>query len=423
MTTKVITNNRPILLGKSGENEATLIKFPINVFFPFVNATSFSLVHQRHGDVAPYPCVISQGEGFINWSINSADVANQGNGVAQLTAYNEEGLVAKTVVFTTVVTDSLGYVTPPAPQTAWVDQVAGYAYQAEQAAMQASEAAATAQSVFAPGSGRDSIVSVNAVYPNVASEHDSVAIGGSNQSTASGAVTIGTLNVASAQNAVAIGSKLAGANPNTASAPAATALGLSCTASGYGSVAMGYNTTASNTGAFSAGYTSVASGQAAASIGFQTTASGTAAAAIGYGTTASGTGAAAVGRDATASGAASTALGRGTTASASQALAAGRDSKAEAVAATALGYGTDATGARSFVAGAYNQPDENDVDSTHGSGARKYLMIVGNGTADNARSNAMTLDWDGNMELAGSIRLGNTVLTEAQLRALLALLN
>lgn len=147
MTTKVITNNRPILLGKSGENEATLIKFPINVFFPFVNATSFSLVHQRHGDVAPYPCVISQGEGFINWSINSADVANQGNGVAQLTAYNEEGLVAKTVVFTTVVTDSLGYVTPPAPQTAWVDQVAGYASQAEQAAVQASESVAAIQNL------------------------------------------------------------------------------------------------------------------------------------------------------------------------------------------------------------------------------------------------------------------------------------
>lgn len=147
MTTKVITNNRPILLGKCGENEATLIKFPINVFFPFVNATSFSLVHQRHGDVAPYPCVISQGEGFINWSINSADVANQGNGVAQLTAYNEEGLVAKTVVFTTVVTDSLGYVTPPAPQTAWVDQVAGYASQAEQAAVQASESVSVIQNL------------------------------------------------------------------------------------------------------------------------------------------------------------------------------------------------------------------------------------------------------------------------------------
>jgi len=147
LNTKVITNNRPILLGRCGENEATLIKFPINVFFPFVNATSFSLVHQRHGDVAPYPCEISQGDGFINWSIKSADVANQGNGVAQLTAYNEEGLVAKTVAFTTVVTDSLGYVTPPEPQQAWVDQVVGYANQAHLAATQASESAAAIQNL------------------------------------------------------------------------------------------------------------------------------------------------------------------------------------------------------------------------------------------------------------------------------------
>lgn len=144
LKTKVITNNRPILLGKSGENEATLIKFPINVFFPFVNATSFSLVHQRHGDVAPYPCVISQGEGFINWSISSADVAKQGNGVAQLTAYNEEGLVAKTVTFTTVVTNSLGYTAPPEPQAAWVDDVVQAGRTAHEGATQASEYASQA---------------------------------------------------------------------------------------------------------------------------------------------------------------------------------------------------------------------------------------------------------------------------------------
>ena len=164
MKIKVITNDRPILLGKCGENEATLIRFPINVFFPFVKASYYSLAHQRHGDVAPYLCVISKNDGvidesgyaenpngnstqavlsggFIDWPLNSADVANQGNGTAQLTAYNEEGLVVKTAIFTTVVTDSLGYVTPPAPQTAWVDQVAGYARTAEDAAVQAAASA------------------------------------------------------------------------------------------------------------------------------------------------------------------------------------------------------------------------------------------------------------------------------------------
>jgi hypothetical protein len=33
-------------------------------------------------------------------------------------------------------------------------------------------------------------------------------------------------------------------------------------------------------------------------------------------------------------------------------------------------------------------------------------MIIGNGTADNARSNAATLDWDGNLEVAGKMTVG-----------------
>ena len=34
-------------------------------------------------------------------------------------------------------------------------------------------------------------------------------------------------------------------------------------------------------------------------------------------------------------------------------------------------------------------------------------MIIGNGTADNARSNALTVDWSGNVEAAGEIIDGN----------------
>lgn len=407
LKTKVITNNRPILLGKSGENEATLIKFPINVFFPFVNATSFSLVHQRHGDVAPYPCVISQGEGFINWSINSADVANQGNGVAQLTAYNEEGLVAKTVVFTTVVTDSLGYVAPPAPQTAWVDQVAGYARTAEQAATQASEAAVTAQSVFTKGEGDNSVVSVNPEDPNTATDHDSTAIGAGNQVLSSGGIAIGTNNRVTGQNAIAIGSKIRTADPNTASGTCSTAIGVSCEASGTYAIAMGNQ--------------SEASGQAAVAMGWHSEATLSAAFAAGYFAKATHQMTGAIGWEPTASGSAAMAFGDHVTASGAGSLAANRQTEAEASASTALGYGTDATGACSLVVGAFNAVDTEAADAT--TGRRKYVMIVGNGTDNDHRSNAMTFDWDGNMELAGSIKIGNTVLTEARLQALLALLN
>ena len=57
----------------------------------------------------------------------------------------------------------------------------------------------------------------------------------------------------------------------------------------------------------------------------------------------------------------------------------------------------------------------------------KYAEVIGNGDSDQSRSNARTLDWDGNEELAGSITLGKgtaneVTLTAAQLKALLSLL-
>lgn len=49
---------------------------------------------------------------------------------------------------------------------------------------------------------------------------------------------------------------------------------------------------------------------------------------------------------------------------------------------------------------------DSSATTTHPSGDldyRKYAAIVGNGTADNARSNALTVDWSGNVEAAGEV--------------------
>ena len=55
------------------------------------------------------------------------------------------------------------------------------------------------------------------------------------------------------------------------------------------------------------------------------------------------------------------------------------------------------------VFGEYNISDPSSADSfVRGN----YIEIVGNGTADNARSNARTLDWSGNETLAGGLTLG-----------------
>lgn len=74
--------------------------------------------------------------------------------------------------------------------------------------------------------------------------------------------------------------------------------------------------------------------------------------------------------------------------------------------------------------GEYNVADANSSVGSKGS----YIEIVGNGTGSSARSNARTLDWNGNEALAGSLTLGKgtadeVTITAAQLRALLALLS
>ena len=66
----------------------------------------------------------------------------------------------------------------------------------------------------------------------------------------------------------------------------------------------------------------------------------------------------------------------------------------------AEGKETFATHAAQHVIGAYNALDE----STNTSNERgTYVEIVGNGETDNSRSNARTLDWDGNEVLSGSV--------------------
>lgn len=72
------------------------------------------------------------------------------------------------------------------------------------------------------------------------------------------------------------------------------------------------------------------------------------------------------------------------------------NNKASGDLSSAKGKGTIASGNVSSVDGQYNMEDNND----------KYVHITGNGTSDNNRSNAYTLDWDGNSWFHGLIKIG-----------------
>ena len=202
--------------------------------------------------------------------------------------------------------------------------------------------------VMARGTGTDSVISVSSTNPNTAAGGYAFAAGRSNDASGANSVAMGYDNLASGLTSIAIGGQVSGRARNQATQDGAIALGQSNQSSGYYSIAMGREAVASGVGAV----------------------------ALGYG---------------------NEALGNGS-------FAAGGYTIAGARCAAALGNGTHASGGNSLVAGKYNEIDDAAQDAT--TGEREFALIIGNGTDDNNRSNAATLDWDGNAVLAGKMTLG-----------------
>ena len=165
--------------------------------------------------------------------------------------------------------------------------------------------------------------------------------------------------------------------PNYAIGAYSVAEGSGVIANGYVSHAEGSLTEARGNEAHAEGFYTLASNDMSHAEGAHTTASGQAAHAEGYGTTASRADSHAEGSITTASGNASHSEGYRTTASGDASHAGGCYTIAASDFQTAIGK--------------YNVGDANDT----------YALIIGNGTADNARSNALTVGWDGLIDQAG----------------------
>ena len=167
-----------------------------------------------------------------------------------------------------------------------------------------------------------------------------------------------------------------------------------------GSLKLG-SSDATGSSAIAAGNGSLASGNNSSAIGYSATASGVNAHAEGGTTTASNVNAHAEGGGTTASGPQAHAEGGSTTASGINAHAEGGDTVASGFNAHAEGTGTVANHMSQHVFGEFNVPDNSEADSYH---KGNYVEIVGNGT-NNTRSNARTLDWNGNETLAGDLKI------------------
>ena len=176
---------------------------------------------------------------------------------------------------------------------------------------------------------------------------------------------------------------------------------------GSSSVAEGWDIIASGFASHAEGYTSHATGEYSHAEG-NSRATNIASHAEGMVSIASGYASHAEGIITTASRTASHAEGSNTTASGSSSHSEGEHTIAEGVESHAEGYYTTASGDASHTGGAYTiaQGQYQTVIGKYnvGSGQPHALVnsdlafIIGNGTADDARSNALTVDWNGKIQ-------------------------
>ena len=208
-------------------------------------------------------------------------------------------------------------------------------------------------------------------------------------------------------------------NDTTASKYASHAEGYKTIASGSYSHAEGRENTASGESSHAEGYSTEANGDYSHAEGNDTTASKYASHAEGYGTKANGDYSHAEGYGAEARGDYSHAEGNLSKAIGNCSHAEGHTSKAIGNYSHAEGYGTTADGDEAHAQnlgtiaaklsqtslGSFNVEDTSQT-TTHPSGVTsygQYAVIVGNGTDNNSRSNALTVDWSGNVEASGGI--------------------
>jgi len=150
-----------------------------------------------------------------------------------------------------------------------------------------------------------------------------------------------------------------------------------------------------NVGAYSfaSGFANIASGESSQALGFSNKALGEAASTLGKHNQASGIGAVALGAWDSAFGSFSVAIGNTNASNANSAVALGSNNIANATLSMAIGSRTIANAYESISLGAYNDPvagvNANSRVSTD------PLFILGNGTSDASRSNALVVTKNG----------------------------
>ena len=232
---------------------------------------------------------------------------------------------------------------------------------------------------------------------------DSISIGVNDIKNTRGSFVIGEQNFTNESLTYALGFG------NIVKSTAAFAIGVLCESSGPYSMALGNKTTSSGNSSMSCGFNSIASGTVATSLGMKTTASGKGATSTGIQTNASG--------------GASFTSGQSTEATAAMSQANNANTKATARASTTFGNHTEASQPAQFVCGYGNNPQADSIFEV-GNGLKSDGTPVNSDNEEpTTKQNAFRVTQDGRAVAQTGLQIGETNITEDQLKQLLALLN
>lgn len=244
---------------------------------------------------------------------------------------------------------------------------------------------------------------------------------GSPDSVGQNSVSLGFMNTAMGQYSQSLGYKsFARGDYGSAIGKNATSLqigdmafGTAALADGQYSYAIGNRAEASGYKTYAFGYLARATGTKSYAVGSQCISSGEVSFAFGHATNASGNSAMAMGRGSAADGYHAIAIGVSddtsprTTASGSKSIAIGSSTQTIAPNSYALGYWLLNNDDNSVILGSYNDPD---IINTK--------LVIGNGTGDFNRHNAMMVFDDGNVTIQGSLTQDSDVRLKENIKQL-----
>ena len=278
-----------------------------------------------------------------------------------------------------------------------------------------------------PGTGASSLIlKPQGNDVNEASRTYAIALGANVKATAYSAFAFGTSVTASGEGSIAGGSGL-----TEASGKSSLAIGVGAIADSEGAIAIGNKTISSGYNSLATGYSTQALGNNSHTEGAQTKvySNGAQGHAEGENTNvyapnahAEGSGTQAGNTDGAGGG--SHAEGVNTKALAWASHAEGNGTEASGMNGShAEGFGSKAKGQASHAGGFYTIADK-DYQTVIGkynevSSEKNYAFIIGNGTSAANRKNALAVDWDGNLQIQGSLTIGATPLEETSLQSLL----